>query len=418
VDFLTNQFSAGSAWLLVATVLIVGVLHTIAPDHWVPITLIARQRGWSKKETARVALQAGIGHVITTLVLAGIVWVAGVAVASQFGHVIDSISSVALVTFGLWIAISSWREIRSGEGHGHSHDFLHLDQGHGATGQIPGIHGPELQQIPVKDGELLLSIYEFGQPPRFRLTANGAVAFDSVSVETLRPEGQKEIFFFANRGEYWESTKDIPQPHGFKVVVHIEREGLSDAFRAEFEEHEHGQEGHGGHRHEHEHGAHGHGSEGPETDKLYAPLKLHGEVATTHIHAHKHGTTSAPHRHWHDHSEASKHAVSVALEMAPPLHTHRHKTTARTALLLILGSSPMIEGIPAFFAAARFGFGLLIVMAVVFGLSTILTYVLLCVYSTAGLQRVKLGAIEKYGEVLSGAFIALVGVVFWLFPVL
>lgn len=44
--------------------------------------------------------------------------------------------------------------------------------------------------------------------------------------------------------------------------------------------------------------------------------------------------------------------------------------------------------------------------------------VLLCVYSTAGLQRVKLGAIEKYGEVLSGAFILLVGVVFWLFPVL
>jgi hypothetical protein len=34
------------------------------------------------------------------------------------------------------------------------------------------------------------------------------------------------------------------------------------------------------------------------------------------------------------------------------------------------------------------------------------TYVVLCVYSTAGLQRVKLGAVEQYGEVLSGAFIA------------
>jgi len=48
-------------------------------------------------------------------------------------------------------------------------------------------------------------------------------------------------------------------------------------------------------------------------------------------------------------------------------------------------------------------------MAVVFAISTVATYVLLCVYSTAGLQRVRLGAFERYGEVLSGAFIALVG---------
>jgi hypothetical protein len=39
------------------------------------------------------------------------------------------------------------------------------------------------------------------------------------------------------------------------------------------------------------------------------------------------------------------------------------------------------------------------------------------VYSTAGLQRVRLGAFERYGEVLSGAFIALVGVAFWIWPI-
>jgi hypothetical protein len=41
----------------------------------------------------------------------------------------------------------------------------------------------------------------------------------------------------------------------------------------------------------------------------------------------------------------------------------------------------------------------------------------LCVTSAAGLQRVNLGAFERYGEVLSG-FIALVGVAFWLWPVI
>jgi hypothetical protein len=106
------------------------------------------------------------------------------------------------------------------------------------------------------------------------------------------------------------------------------------------------------------------------------------------------------------------------MEADPPLHEHQHKTSARTALLLILGSSPMVEGIPIFFAAGKYGIGLIIVMSIVFAISTIATYVLLCVYSTAGLQHVRLGAFERYGEVLSGAFIALVGISFWVWPVL
>ena len=77
----------------------------------------------------------------------------------------------------------------------------------------------------------------------------------------------------------------------------------------------------------------------------------------------------------------------------------------------------MVEGIPAFFAAGKYGLGLIVAMALVFAISTIATYMLLCLYSTAGLQRVRLGAFECYGEVLSGAFIALVGVAFWIWPI-
>jgi len=200
----------------------------MVPDHWAPITLIARQRGWSKIETARAALGAGTGHVLSTLFLGLIVWVAGVAVAAKFGHWIEIISSVALIAFGLWIAVSGWREMAT------------------------------------------------------------------------------------------------------------ER---------------------------------------------------------THEHAHAHG---------HDHGD----------------HHHEKAKGQRTALLLILGSSPMVEGLPAFFAAGKYGVGLIAIMSLVFAVSTIATYMVLCVASVAGLERVKLGAIEQYGEVLSGTFIALVGVAFWIWPVL
>ena len=140
-------------------------------------------------------------------------------------------------------------------------------------------------------------------------------------------------------------------------------------------------------------------------------------VLTLHRHAHRHGNSGSVHLHWHDHDAATAHPVTSDLTASPPRHAHNHKTTARTALLLILGSSPMVEGIPAFFAAGKFGIGVLAAMALVFSAGTIVTYVLLCVCSTAGLQRMRFGAFERYGEVLSGAFISMVGVAFWLWPV-
>jgi hypothetical protein len=401
-----------SGLLLVAAVAAVGVLHTIVPDHWVPITLLARQRGWSRAETTRAAFQAGVGHVGTTLVLGLVVWLAGVAVADRFGHVVDTAASVALVAFGGWIAISAWREMQAGHGHTHRHGHTHghdfpFPGGQHGDGAGDPLHGPELQRVDTGNGTLLLSIYENGVPPRFRVSGVDA---DFFRLETVRPDGTRHAFSFANRGAYWESLEEIPEPHGFQVTVTVHHDGHEHAFSTEFTEHAHGNR----------EASHDHAlprQMDPARDPLYAPLRGELAVRTLHVHRHRHG--GAPdHVHWHDHDLLNAHEIAPSIEVAPPLHRHKHKTTARTALLLILGSSPMVEGIPAFFAAGRYGIWLIIVMALVFAVSTIATYVTLCVVSTAGLQRVQLGGFERYGEVISGAFIMLIGAVFWLWPVL
>lgn len=332
-----------SELLLVAAVATVGVLHTIVPDHWVPITLIARQRGWSRRQTAIVAFKASIGHVLSTLAIALVIWLGGVAVATRFGHWIDTMASLALVGFGGWIAVSAWRDLHGGVGHGHSHDH-----GHGHSYNVShsdgagSVHGPELQTIDSEHGAMELSIFETGVPPRFRLTGNFG---DSAVLETRRADGSRQTFVFKKRGSYWESPEPIPEPHQFAIALTIDHEDHAHTYCAQFTEH-----------------------------------------------AHEHGGLG------HDHPQ--------------------EKIKSRAALLLILGSSPMVEGIPAFFAASKYGVGLIILMSLVFAAATIATYVLLCVYSTAGLQRVSLGPLERYGEVISGGFIALVGMVFWVWPIL
>ena len=318
-------------FLLILAVAGVGVLHTMVPDHWMPIMIIARQRGWSKKEIIRAALQAGTGHVVTTLLLGAIVWVAGVALATRFGHLMEGISSFALIAFGTWFAFSAWNEMHGKKAHGHSHDFDHLNVG-------DGIHGPELVTVETLEGEVSISIFESGIPPRFRISGENMKNEDTVNAETIRSDGSKQLFHFSRNGKYFQSDEEIPEPHEFSVVINIENKITSNSYNAEFTEHAHA-------------------------------------------------------------------------------HEHHGNTSQRTALLLILGSSPMIEGIPAFFAASKYGFTLIVIMSIVFALSTISTYVFLCVYSTAGLQRLKSKAFEKYGEVISGVFIAIIGLAFWIWPV-
>ena len=47
----------------------VGSLHTIAPDHWVPLTALARAQGWSRTRAIRITAMCGFGHVTVTVVL-------------------------------------------------------------------------------------------------------------------------------------------------------------------------------------------------------------------------------------------------------------------------------------------------------------------------------------------------------------
>jgi nickel/cobalt transporter (NicO) family protein len=269
--------------LLIGGVVAVGVLHTVVPDHWLPIALLARQQGWSRTETGWAAARAGFGHVLSTLMIGIAVWLGGAALAERCGATIDIVSGAALVAFGGWIAVAALRELRGESGHTHHHHDRHEHHHHHHREPAPGF-GPEY-------------------------AAAGAASM------------------------------------------------------------------------------------------------------ARHIHVHRHGD-GVPHLHWHEHVGATVHAISQALELDPPLHEHAHQGRSSTALLLILGSSPMVEGIPAFFAAGRYGPGLIAGMAVAFALSTVATYVALCVAFTTSLQRLRLGPVERYGEVLSGALIAAIGLAF------
>ncbi|HVV82458.1 MAG TPA: hypothetical protein VHE35_05235 [Kofleriaceae bacterium] len=113
---------------LTAAAVTVGSLHSLAPDHWLPIAAVGRARGWSKGRTARVALLCGFGHVSVSVVLGLVGLLTGVATVRALGDHASSISGLLLIGFGLAYALWGVRHALAHRLHGHHHS--HYDHVH------------------------------------------------------------------------------------------------------------------------------------------------------------------------------------------------------------------------------------------------------------------------------------------------
>lgn len=149
--------------------------------------------------------------------------------------------AIPVAILGLAVNIASaW--LLGGGAHGHGHDHGHgHGQHHGHDHAHAHAHDhrhghDETHRIATAAGEVLLEVFEDGVPPRFRLAGPGLSA-DGVTIETVRPDGTRQRFAFADRGDGLESVDEIPEPHAF--VANVTIDGRSHAIR--FEEHEHAQ---------------------------------------------------------------------------------------------------------------------------------------------------------------------------------
>lgn len=99
----------------------VGIIHSILPDHWVPLAVVARTQRWSMSHLARVSTLAAAGHVLTSVALGGVVAVIGLQfqkqIETQQGHIVGGVLVITGVGFLIWGL--------TGHGHAHEHGDGH-----------------------------------------------------------------------------------------------------------------------------------------------------------------------------------------------------------------------------------------------------------------------------------------------------
>jgi len=127
--------------LLLLAAAVVAILHSILPDHWVPLAVVGRTQGWGLLRVARVSALASVGHVVSSLVLAGIVAAVGLQfqhqLEAQQGHLIGAVLALTGLGFLAW-------GLRSG-GHDHERDHDH-DRGDGHAHEHGRAPAPTGQQ--------------------------------------------------------------------------------------------------------------------------------------------------------------------------------------------------------------------------------------------------------------------------------
>jgi cation diffusion facilitator family transporter len=131
--------------------------------------------------------------------------------------------AIPIAALGLIVNVASVLLLSGG---GHDHDHGHSGHGH-----------DEAHYLQTSAGALTLEIFEDGVPPRFRLSGAGRdLSPHEVSVETVRPDGDRQTFTMRQRGGYLESSEEIPEPHAFTAHIGI---GNGEDHVVEFQEHDH-----------------------------------------------------------------------------------------------------------------------------------------------------------------------------------
>ncbi len=106
--------------VLMLSAITIGVLHALAPDHWLPFVMLGRAQKWSHLRLTLSTVLAGLGHVTSSLLIGGLGVLLGMAAerVNMWESTRGSVASLLLIGFGL--AYMVWGIKNYGKKHSHA----------------------------------------------------------------------------------------------------------------------------------------------------------------------------------------------------------------------------------------------------------------------------------------------------------
>jgi len=122
---------SGTAPALILAAAGVGFGHAVMPDHWAPLAVVGRTRGYPLARVARLSGLAGVAHVLVSLLLGGFVILIGLQFRASLEHAQNTIVGAVLVTTGAAFLALELAGLRIGHSHADGDHNHGRPQGHG-----------------------------------------------------------------------------------------------------------------------------------------------------------------------------------------------------------------------------------------------------------------------------------------------
>ena len=232
------QQGTAHAWLFIPSAILLGALHGLEPGHskTMMAAFIVAIRG-----TVWQAVLLGLAATLSHTAIVWIIALVGLHFGGQWNAeatepYFQLASAVVIIGVALWMLRRTWKDqqLEQAATHDH-HDHHHANH-----------HGDEVRRIDTGHGILQLEVFEDGVPPRFRIRFEGRSNLvttmkdrPSVTIETERPNGQRQSFLMVERGDFLESAEEIPEPHEFMARLTLAHGNHTHNFDVEFTEHGH-----------------------------------------------------------------------------------------------------------------------------------------------------------------------------------
>lgn len=86
---------------LLLGILLLGLVHALIPNHWLPLVAVAKAEGWKRTELIKIAFLSAVAHVSGTVLLGIVLGNVGQTLAHRYDDYIHIIAPVLLIVFGL-----------------------------------------------------------------------------------------------------------------------------------------------------------------------------------------------------------------------------------------------------------------------------------------------------------------------------
>ncbi|MBE7170494.1 MAG: hypothetical protein INR73_07885 [Williamsia sp.] len=86
---------------LILGILLLGLVHALIPNHWLPLVAVAKAENWSKRDLTKIAFLSALAHVSGTVLLGIVLGNVGQTLAHRYDDYVHVIAPVLLIVFGL-----------------------------------------------------------------------------------------------------------------------------------------------------------------------------------------------------------------------------------------------------------------------------------------------------------------------------